>query len=40
MFDTPLPINLFIFLIELKNNRLKNPIKEHTVIYLVTYLFV
>ena len=34
----PLLINLFIFLI--KERLLKNLIKEHTFLYLVTYLFI
>ena len=34
----PLLINLFIFLI--KEHLLKNLIKEHTFLYLVTYLFI
>ena len=40
MFDIPLFINLFTSLIEIKNIREKNSIKEHTFLYLITYLLI
>ena len=38
MFDIPSLINLFIFLIEMKNICENNPIKERAFLYLLTYL--
>ena len=40
MFDISLLINLFTSLIELNNIHYKYEIKEHTLLYLLIYLFL